>query len=157
MKQTIWSFVQASPICLQAKPNRSCYPGLLWPLLVPYASWVVTTMDFIEGLPQSRLANSILVVVDKYSKFAHFIALRHPFMAFTVARTSMDNTYKLHGLPQVIIYDHDKIFTSTLWKLLFKSAGTYLHLSSAYHPQFDCQSERVNQCLETFLRCFVHA
>lgn len=69
----------------------------------------------------------------------------------------MDNVYKLHGLPLAIVSDRDPVFTSTLWQELFRLAGVQLRLSSAYHPQTDGQTERVNQCLETFLHCFVHA
>ena len=67
--------------------------------------------------------NDILVVVDKYSKFAHFVPLCHPFTAATVANLFMDNIYKLHGLPKSIISDMDMIFTSKLCQLLFKLAG----------------------------------
>jgi hypothetical protein len=69
----------------------------------------------------------------------------------------MDNIYKLHGMPLAIISDRDRIFTSNLWQDLFKLSGTSLQMSTAYHPQTDGQTERVNQCLETYLRCFVHA
>lgn len=114
-------------------------------------------MDFMEGLPLSGNANAILVVVNKYSKFAQFVPLRHPFTTATVAKLFMDNIYKLHGLPKSIISDRDRIFTSKLWQLLFKLAGIQLRMISPYHPQTDGQTERVNQCMETFLRCFVHA
>ena len=149
--------VQSYPICLQAKPDRARYPGLLQPLPVPQSSWEIISMDFVEGLPPSGAANAILVVVDKFSKFAHFIALKHPFTAKTVAQLFLDHIYCLHGLPTSIISDRDKIFTSQFWQALFKVAGTSLRLSSSYHPQTDGQTERVNQCLETFLRCFAHS
>jgi transposase InsO family protein len=114
-------------------------------------------MDFVEGLPTSGSANVIMVVVDKFSRFAHFIALRHPISAASVARAFLDHIYKLHGLPLAIISDRDRLFTSKFWQLLFKLAGTDLRMSSAYHPQTDGQTERVNQCMETYLRCFVHS
>jgi hypothetical protein len=114
-------------------------------------------MDFVEGLPLSSAANSVLVVVDKFSKFAHFLPLRHPFTAASVARVFMDNIFKLHGLPVAIISDRGKVFTTKFWQSLFQIAGTELRMSTAYHPQSDGQTERVNQCMETYLRCFAHA
>lgn len=157
MKSQVKDFVQQCQTCLQAKPDRSKYPGLLQPLPVPDGSWEVIIMDFIEGLPKSRSYNCIMVVVDKFSKYAHFLPLAHPFTALEVAKVFMLNIYKLHGLPLVIISDRDKIFTSQLWTYLFSASGTKLNLSTSYHPQSDRQTERVNQCLEIYLRCFAHA
>ena len=132
-------------------------PGLLQPLPVPFAPWTVISLDFIEGLPMSNKKNVILVVVDKFTKYGHFIALAHPFTALQVAQAYMDQIYKLHGLPKSIISDRDKIFTSRLWQELFKLSDTQLLMSSSYHPQTDGQTERLNQCLEAFLHCTVHA
>jgi hypothetical protein len=112
-------------------------------------------MDFIEGLPVSEGADSILVVVDRLTKYAHFLPLRHPFSATSVSKIFIDNIVKLHGVPQMIISDRDKIFTSHFWKNLFKSLSIELRYSTAYHPQTDGQSERVNQCVEQYLRCAV--
>jgi transposase InsO family protein len=97
------------------------------------------------------------VVVDKFTKFAHFLPLHHPFSAAHVAKVFIDNVYKLHGLPQSIVSDRDKVFTSKLCQELFTLANVQLRMSATYHPQSDEQIERVNQCLETYLRCFVHA
>lgn len=99
----------------------------------------------------------ILVVVDKFSKYAHFVPLKHPFTALKVAEAFMKNIFCLHGLPLAIISDRDPIFTSAIWQELFKLSQTELRLSSSYHPQTDGQTERVNQCLEGYLRCAVHS
>ena len=105
-------FIRACDICQRAKPNRSPSLGLLQPLPIPSSTWEIISMDFVEGLPPSGSANALLVVVDKLSKFAHFIPLRHPFTATTVARLFMDHIYRLHGMPLAIISDRDRIFTS---------------------------------------------
>jgi hypothetical protein len=157
MKSEVKSFVQNCQICQQAKPERVRYPGLLQPLPVPDSAWEIVSLDFVEGLPKSGSFNCILVVVDKFSKVAHFIPLKHPFTALLVARAYMDNIYKLQGMPVSLVSDRDRVFTSNLWKELFGLSGVTLHMSSSYHPQSNGQTERVNQCLETFLRCFVHA
>ncbi|XP_040379158.1 uncharacterized protein LOC121054199 [Oryza brachyantha] len=157
MKHQIKAQLSECSICQQAKPDRAKYPGLLQPIPVPAGAWQTISLDFIEGLPVSKRFNCILVVVDKFSKYAHFIPLSHPFSASDVAQAYMHNVFKLHGLPLAIISDRDKIFTSKFWQQLFALAGTSLNLATAYHPQSDGQTERVNQCLETYLRCFIHA
>ena len=108
---------------------------------------------FIEGLPKSNGYNVIMVVVDRLTKFAHFVAVKHPYTASTIAQLFMDNIVKLHGLPNSIVSDRDTIFVSAFWKELFKLYRVNLQLSTAYHPQSDGQTERVNQCLELYLWC----
>lgn len=128
MKQKIQTFVAECSICQQAKTEKVPYPGLLQPLTVPDHSWQVVTMDFIEGLPLSASYNCIMVVVDKFSKYSHFIKLAHPFSALKVAKLYMEHIYKLHGMPQAIVSDRDKIFTSQLWQELFRLSGTELRV-----------------------------
>lgn len=110
-------------------------------------------MDFVEGLPRSEGRDNILVIVDRLTKFAHFIGLAHSYTAKEVARVFLDRVVALHGVSKTIISDRDKIFTSLLWQELTKAMGIKLGLSTAYHPQSDGQTERVNQSLEAYLRC----
>ena len=88
--------------------------------------------------------NTDLVVVDRFTKYSHFIGLSHPFTAQSVARLFFDTVYRLHGLPDSIVSDRDKVFTSSFWQELFKLTNVSLCLSSSYHPQSDGQTERVN-------------
>lgn len=113
-------------------------------------------MDLIESLPKSAGHDTILVIIDKYTKYAHFITLKHHFTASQVSQTLLDNVFKLYGPPTAVITDRDKIFTSNFWAELFKKLGTASRLSTAYHPQTDGQSERLNQCLEMYLRCLTY-
>lgn len=113
-------------------------------------------MAFIEGLPLSAGKSVIMFVVDRLSKVAHFIALAHPYSAMTVAHAFLDNVYELHGCPSSIVTDRDAVFTSDFWREFFTLQGVTLHMSSAYHPQSDGQTEVVNRCLETYLCCMCH-
>lgn len=156
MKVAVHSFVKHCTVCQHFKPDRSKLPGLLQPLEVPSVAWQMISTDFVEGLPPSGQANCILVVVDSFTKYGHFIPLKHPF-ATVVAKAFINEVYKLHGLPAIIVSDRDRIFTSKFWQELFRIADVKLHISSSYHPQYDGQTERLNQTMETFLRCFVNA
>lgn len=137
MKPTVHNFVKNCLICQQAKPDRSKLPGLLQPLEVPSQAWQTISMDFVEGLPTSGTFNCILVVVDFFTKYGHFLPLRHPFSAEGVAKVFLHQIYRLHGLPAAIVSDRDRIFTSRFWRKLFQLADVKLQMSSAYHPQSD--------------------
>ena len=113
-------------------------------------------MDFIEGLPTSERKDTIMVIVDRFTKYAHFTSLAHPFDAPMVARVFLDQDFKLQGMPLSMLSDRDKVFTSQFWIELFSLLETELCLSTAYHPQTDGQSGRVNQVLEMYLRCMTH-
>ena len=144
MRQDVVTWVSNCSSCNQAKTKRIRTPGLLEPLPVPPHAWHTITLDFVEGLPNSRGYSCIMVVVDKLTRYAHLIPLAHPFKALQVATAFMTHVYKLHGLPYALVSDRDKVFTNLLWKEMFKQAGTKLRMSSAYHPQTDGQTERIN-------------
>jgi len=108
---------------------------------------------FIEGLPKVSGKSVILTVVDRFSKYAHFIALGHPYTATSVARAFFDGIIRLHGFPSSIISDRDPVFTGHVWRDLFKMAGVKLRMSTAFHPQTDGQSEVVNKVIAMYLRC----
>jgi hypothetical protein len=111
---------------------------------VPPEAWHTISLDFIEGLPKSNGHDVILVVLDKLTKYGHFLPLKHPFIALTIAQLFMDNIYKLHGLPHCVIFDQEKIFMSALWQELFRLTDTKLLMCSAYHPQTVGQTERLS-------------
>jgi hypothetical protein len=154
MKQDIHKFSTECEVCQRNKGEIVKSPGTLQPLLIPPAIWKDILMEFIIGLPKSRNKLVIMVVVDHLSKYAHFCSLHHPFTASTVTQIFMDQVFKLHGMLHSLVSDRDPTFTSNFWQELFNLQGTQLHLSSAYHPQTDDQTEVVNKCLETYLRCF---
>lgn len=155
MKQDVENFVKQCSVCQHSKHSNTHPLGLLQPLPIPEGVWRDLSMDFIEGLPKSQGYSVILVVVDKLTKFAHFLPVKHPYTAASIAELFMDNVVKLHGLPNSIVTDRDTIFISNFWKQLFKLYKVNLQLNTAYHPQSDGQTERVNQCLEMYLRCSV--
>jgi hypothetical protein len=155
MKQDITAYVNNCQVCQKAKSEHSRLPGLLQPLPIPTQAWQIVSLDFIDGLPKSHKYDTILVVVDKFTKYGHFIPLSHPYTAMSIAQLYLNSIYKLHGLPQMIISDRDRAFTSAIWQELFRLFETTLNMSSSYHPQSDGQTERLNQCLETYLRCMV--
>lgn len=111
-------------------------------------------MDFITGLPKSFGFTVIMVVIDRLTKYAHFVAMKTDYSSKSVAEAFMTNIVKLHGIPKSIVSDRDKVFTSSFWQQLFKLQGTTLAMSTTYHPQSDGQSEALNKCVEMYLRCF---
>lgn len=112
MNQEIRTEVLQCEVCQKCKGEHVSYPGLLQPLPVPLHSWSHISLDFIEGLPNSKGKDTKLVIVDRFTKYGHILALSHPFTAVTVAKIFLDSIFKLHGLPRSITSDRDKVFTS---------------------------------------------
>ncbi|KAK3146343.1 hypothetical protein QOZ80_3BG0264910 [Eleusine coracana subsp. coracana] len=149
----VQDFVRSCDTCQRYKTEHLHLAGLLTPLPVPTAVWADVTMDFVEGLPKVGGKSVILTVVDRFSKYAHFIALAHPYTAESVARVFFAEIVQLHGIPVSITSDRDPVFTSAFWKELFMATGSKLNFSTAFHPQTDGQSEAVNKAIAMYLRC----
>nr|XP_027067680.1 uncharacterized protein LOC113693323 [Coffea arabica] len=153
MKKDIEEWVQNCDCCKRNKPENCKYPGLLQSLPVPNQAWQNISMDFVEGLPKSAGYDGMFVVIDRFTKYGHFMALTPKYTASTIATLFFENVHKLHGLPLSIVSDRDKIFTSTFWQELMGKLGVELQFSTTYYPQTDGQTERLNRCLETYLKC----
>ena len=113
-------------------------------------------MDFVVGLPRTRCgSDSIWVIVDRLTKSAHFLPVKTTFSADRLARIFIQEIVRLHGIPHTIMSDRGSAFTSRYWKSFQDALGTQLDFSSAFHPQTDGQTERVNQVMEDMLRVCV--
>ena len=154
MKKDLKNYSKGCELCQRIKHETSKPARLLLPLEIPHTFWSSISMDFMEGLPKSLKHDVVMVVVDRLTKYVHFIPLSHPNTAVKVATLFLNHIFKLHGLPISIVSDRDPMFTSRFWEELFRLQGVDLVMSSAYHPQFDGQTKVVNRILKQYLRAF---
>ena len=156
MSNDIKRYVSTCDSCQRNKASNQQTAGLLQTLDTPTRRWEQITMDFITHLPVTKNGNdSIVVFVDRLSKRAHFRALHSTATAPEIAKLFFTTIFVNHGLLTTIISDRDAKFTSRFWKALFKLTDTRLAMSTAYHPQTDGQTERLNRTLEEMLRAYV--
>ncbi|CAL1383912.1 unnamed protein product [Linum trigynum] len=156
MAQVVKAYVESCNTCQRVKLSHLRPAGLLQPMPVPERVWEDISMDFIVGLPPSGGKTVVFVVVDRLTKYAHFMPLWHPYTAKSVAEQFVLGVVRHHGFPRSIVSDRDPVFLSRFWQEVFAMAHTVLRMSSAYHPQTDGQTEIVNKHLEQYLRCFAH-
>ncbi|GKD27165.1 transposon ty3-I gag-pol polyprotein, partial [Tanacetum coccineum] len=155
MMRDVEHYVKRCLPCHRAKSQLSPH-GLYMPLPVPNAPWEDVSLDFIVGLPRTqRQKDSIMVVVDRFSKMAHFIACHTTFDAVQVAALYFKEIVRLHGIPRSMVSDRDVKFLSHFWVTLWRKMGTKLKFSTASHPQTDGQTEVTNRTLGSLLRSLI--
>lgn len=148
MKKEVRRFVEACVVSRTTKYSTQKPTGLLQPLPIPSQVWEYVSMDFITGLLPSRGYTAIMVVVEKFSKYAHFAALPTRFDALRVAHLFVNTVVRHHGFPKTLVSDCDSVFLNRIWEEIMRLRGTKLNFSTAYHPQFDDQTEVRNRGLE---------
>ena len=155
MRRQIYEYVTACFNCQRDKARNQKPGGLLQPLQIPQGPWESVSLDLITALPLTRSGHTAIVVfVDRLTKMTHFVPTVTEIKATEMAQMFVDTVYRHHRLPKTLISDRDPRFTSKYWSF-FGAVETKLCMSSAYHPQSDGQTERMNRVLEDMLRHYV--
>jgi len=151
----VGKYVDGCDACQRYKNRSEAPAGKLMPNAILEKPWSHISADFITKLSLAQGYDAILVVYDRFSKMAHFIATTEKTSAEGLAKLFRDHVWKLHGLPESIISDRRVQFPAGMMKEMNNLLGIQTKLSTAYHPQMDGQTERVNQELEQYLRVFI--
>jgi hypothetical protein len=166
MQEFIANYCKACGVCQGSRVLRGKQQGLLEPLPVPAMPWEQISMDFITDLPASikledlnsarEAYDAILVVVDRMSKMAHFIPTRKSIKGEELAYMVVREVFRLHGIPANIVTDRGTVFAKGFWSDFMYCLQVKHLMSTAYHPQTDGQTERLNSVLEQYLRGYVN-
>lgn len=160
MRDKVSKFIRNCVSCQQNKHSTHAKYGEAQAIEPLTALWTNITMDFVTQLPVSKEPvtgysyDLIFVVVDWFTKQAEMIPFRHSYTAEQLAHVFKDRIIWYHGIPESIISNRDKLFTSNFWTTFLAAIRTKKKLSTAYHPQTDRQTERVNQTIETYLQIY---
>lgn len=153
MLKSVKRYCQRCTVCQKTKPETTGQRGLFSPLPIPEGRWTDISLDFVTGVPRCKNGHDmILVVVDRFTKMAHFIPTRKTATAEQCAKLMVDNCFKLHGIPKRMVSDKDIRFMNKFWFTVYKIFGTSLLFSTTNHPQTDGQTERTNRILNQLLR-----
>ena len=151
------AYVAQCLLCARNKPIQQRPSGLLNPLPIPKGPWQSISMDFITNLPKTDKGNDcILTIVDRFTKMCHFVATTTTCTAEQAAQLCVSQILRLHGVPTSFVMDRDPLWRSKFWRTWCDMLGIQLNMSSAYHPQSDGQTERMNRILEEVLRHYIN-
>ena len=154
MATAVEAYVRSCDACQRNKVVRHAPFGLLNPLPIPAKPWSSVSLDWITDLPPSNYHDAILVVVDRLTKMAIFIPTTKSMSADDVATLFLQHVVRIHGIPDSLISDRDPVFTSHFWRRLLELLAIKANRSTAFHPQTDGQTERLNSVLEQYLRMY---
>jgi hypothetical protein len=162
IRKVVKDVVRNCDTCIRNKAARHAPYGELKTYTTPPQPWKSIAMDFVVKLPLSKEPwtgheyDSILVITDRLTKYAYMVPYNESSTAETLSQVFLRTIIANHGMPREVISDRDKLFTSKFWTTLMALLGTKRKLSSAFHPQTDGQTERINQTMEAYLRCYVN-
>uniref|UniRef100_A0A670JBN2 Gypsy retrotransposon integrase-like protein 1 n=1 Tax=Podarcis muralis TaxID=64176 RepID=A0A670JBN2_PODMU len=156
MRGEVEDYVARCDTCQRAKPVHRAPAGLLEPLQTPFEPWERVALDFVTDLPSSRGKTAVLVVVDLFTKMAHFIPCAKVATAEQTAKLFIDHVFRVHGLPRSILSDRGRQFVSSFWHKLLGILNVKINLASARHPQTNGQAERVSAIMQQYLRCYAN-
>ncbi|KAH0606496.1 uncharacterized protein H6S33_003330 [Morchella sextelata] len=155
MRNYIARYVRNCHTCQRSKPKTHGKLGTLRSLPIPEQPWQEVSMDFVTGLPESEGYDAIMVVVDRLTKMRHLLPYNTTVNSEDVAQLYLRNIWKLHGLPTHVTSDRGTQFTAKFWKALCKHLNIEARMSTAFHPETDGQTERLNAVMEQYLRGYV--
>jgi hypothetical protein len=156
MSRYVGTYCKTCDLCIRTKKDRRLPVGTLQPLPVPAHPWETVSVDFITELPDAHGYDAVMVAVDVMGKRAHFMPTHTTITSSGAARLYLHNVWKLHGLPINMVSDRGPQFVAEFMRELYDALGIHMSSSTAYHPQSDGQTERVNQELEQYVRLFVN-
>ena len=162
MRKLVTETVLECDTCIRNKAARHAPYGQMKSPDTPSQPWKSIAWDFVVKLPLSKEPitgieyDSILVIVDRLTKYAYMLPFSESCTAEELAYAFLKTIVANHGTPEEIISDRDKLFTSKFWTTLIALLGTKHKLSTSFHPQTDAQTERLNQTMEAYLRCYVN-
>jgi hypothetical protein len=124
-----------------------------YPLHIPPKSWHIVGLDYLAHLHVSDGFDSVMLVIDHLTGMAHFLPCTKSVTLEESANLFLNAVYILHGLPRVLVSDHDPKIVRGFWQTLWRRLGTRLNMSSIRHPETDGLTERVNITFQRLLRC----